>query len=549
MIEQEDLIGREEDPRESVEALEKVRKKLVNLFSGMNHEVPLLLFTDPFINGQYCEAVRTIIRGVRELSDKVTLREYGLNHQLAQQYNVTHSPTLLFNPEHYSIRWLGAPVGQEGRTFVEAITMLGYRKTNISGPSEKILEKITSPRAIKLFVSPTCPYCPQQAVNALKAAVARPDKISLEIIDIQVNPDMTEKYNAFGVPVCYANEIMIARGAQPEELFMASLEKLEQQNIFIPESDAEQVDTDLTIIGGGPAGLTAGIYAARSGLKAVIIERGALGGQVALTPVVENYPGFEQIGGKTLVDIMVSHALQYVPIFPDEEVMEIKTDPPFEILTNRRRYTARAVLLATGASYRHLDVPGEERFAGSGVSYCSTCDGALFKGKEVIVVGGGDSALTDALYLANNEIQVTIIHRRDTFRAQDHLVNQISLHNIKVMYDTEVKEIRGDKKVEEVVLFNNRTGKTSTKRTDGVFIAIGFEPATDIARKTGLELTGDGFIKCDDNHRTSLPGIYAAGDVEGGYRQIVTAAGQGSGAAITIFEDLVNPYWIAQDKK
>ncbi|MCL7489766.1 MAG: thioredoxin-disulfide reductase [Desulfobulbaceae bacterium] len=549
MIDQEDFIAREEDPRESMETMERVSNKLADLFGGMNHEVPLLLFTDPFINGQYCEAVRTIIRGVRELSHKVTLREYGLDHQLAQQYHVTHSPTLLFDPEHYFIRWLGAPMGQEGRTFVEAITMLGYRKTGISKPSEKILEKITSPRAIKLFVSPTCPYCPQQAVNALKAAIAGPDKISLEIIDIQANPELTEQYNALAVPICYANEILIARGAQPEELFMASLEKLEQQNFFIPESDAEQVDTDLTIIGGGPAGLTAGIYAARSGLKAVIIERGALGGQVALTPVVENYPGFAQIDGKTLVDIMVNHALQYVPIFPDEEVMEIHTGPPFEILTNRRRYSARAVLLATGASYRHLNVPGEERFAGSGVSYCSTCDGALFKGKEVVVVGGGDSALTDALYLANNDIRVTIVHRRDTFRAQDHLVNQLPQHNIKVLYNTEIKEILGDTKVEEVVLHNKQTGETSTKRTDGVFIAIGFEPATELARKTGIDLTDDGFIKCDDNHRTSIPGIYSAGDVEGGYRQIVTAAGHGSGAAITIFEDLVNPYWTAPGKK
>ncbi len=426
--------------------------------------------------------------------------------------------------------------------------MLGYRKTKISGPSENILQKIISPRAIKLFVSPTCPYCPQQAANALKAAITRPDMISLEIIDIQANPDLTEQYNALGVPVCYANEVMIARGAQPEELFMASLEKLEQQNIYIPESNAEEVDTDLTIIGGGPAGLTAGIYAARSGLKAVVIERGALGGQVALTPVVENYPGFAQIGGKALVDIMVSHALQYVPIFPDEEVMEIKTEAPFEILTNRRRYTARAILFATGASYRHLNIPGEERLAGSGVSYCSTCDGSLFKGKEVIIVGGGDSALTDALYLANNQIRVTIVHRRDMFRAQDHLVSQIPQHSIEVMYNTEVKEIRGEKKVEEVVLYNNRTEETTTKRTDGLFVAIGYEPAVELARKTGLELAENGFIKCDDNHRTSIPGIYAAGDVEGGYRQIVTAAGQGSGAAITIFEDLVNPYWITREK-
>jgi len=543
MSNHDSLYDGEDDPQVKQEILEQVRRKLMEMFGSLEHEVPLLLFTNPLINTQYCEAARSVIRAVRELTDRVSLREFGLGHELAQKYDVSHSPTLLFDPEHFAIRWLGAPVGEEGRTFLEAVSMLGSRKYELSAPSRDLLAKITEPRAIRLFVSPTCPYCPQQAVNCLKAAIAKPEFVSLEIIDIQANPDLAEQYDAFSVPICFANEIMIARGAQPEELFMASLLKLEQQNIFIPESDAEQVDTDLTIIGGGPAGLTAGIYAARSGLNAVIIERGALGGQVALTPVVENYPGFTQVGGKTLVDIMVSHALQYANIFPDEEVMAIKVGQPFEILTNRRRYTARAILLATGASYRHLGVSGENRLSGRGVSFCSTCDGPLFKGKEVIMVGGGDSALTEALYLANNDVRVTIVHRRDRFRAQEHLVRQLQNKNIDVLFNTEVKEIQGDKKVEKVMLLDNKTGKTSTRPIDGVFIAIGYEPAVELARKTGVALTEDGFIKCDAGHRTNIPGIYGAGDVEGGYKQIVTAAGQGAGAAMTIFEDLVTPYW------
>lgn len=542
------FFDRSQDPQESMERMETVRKQLADLFSNMDHEVPLLLFADSFTNREFSEAARAVIRAARELTSRVTLREFSLGHKLARQYNVSHSPTLLFDPGHFSIRWLGAPVGQEGRAFVEALIMLGHRKTELSAPAAGILKKITTPRAIKLFVSPTCPYCPQQAVNALKAAIARPELISLEIIDIQACPDLAEQYNAYGVPVCFANDVMIAQGAQPEELFMASLEKLEQQNIFIPESDAELVEADLTIIGGGPAGLTAAIYAARSGLNAVIIERGALGGQVALTPVVENYPGFAQIGGKTLVDIMVQHALQYVPIFPDEEVMEIKVGLPFEILTNRRRYTARAVLLATGAGYRRLDVPGEKDFAGRGVSYCATCDGFMFKGGEVLVVGGGDSALTDALYLDNTGVGVTIVHRRDRFRAQDYLAAQVRERGIGVLFNTEVREILGDSKVRQVILANRETGETSSRQVDGLFIAIGYVPNVELARKTGIELTTDGFIRTDGHHRTSIPGIYAAGDVEGGYRQIVTAAGQGSGAAITIFEDLVNPYWTAQAK-
>jgi thioredoxin reductase (NADPH) len=546
MNDQHEMQDHNEYPQLSREQLERARKQLAGLLGGMEHEVPLLLFADPAINSQYSEVARAVIRGIRQFTDKITLREFGLTHKLALQYEIRHSPTLLFDPDHFAIRWLGAPLGEEGRTFMEAVTMLGFRKAEISGPSRNILDKITEKRAIKLFVSPTCPYCPQQAVNALKAAITRPELISLEIIDIQANPKLAEEYNAFSVPVCFANEVMIARGAQQEELFMASLAKLEQQTIYIPESDAEQVDTDLTIIGAGPSGLTAGIYAARSGLRTVVIERGALGGQVALTPVVENYPGFARIGGKTLVDIMVSHALEYVSIFPDEEVMEIKPGPPFEILTNRRRYTAKAVLLATGAKYRQLGVPGEERLAGRGVSYCSTCDGAMFRGKKVIVVGGGDSALTDVLYLANNDVEVTIAHRRDAFRAQEQLVSRLPAE-VKVLFNTEVQEIRGGDRVEEVVFLNNTTGKTSVEPADGVFVAIGHEPATELARKVGAALTPEGFIQVDGHHRTSVPGVYAAGDVEGGYKQIVTAAGQGSGAAITIFEDLINPYWKSKE--
>jgi thioredoxin reductase (NADPH) len=531
------------DPQVGHEEVEAVRKRLAELFGKIDHEVPLILFSEPAMNNMYNEVLRGVIRLVRENTKKVTLREYGRGHELAKKYNITHYPTLLFDPDHYSIRWLGAPVGEEGRVFVEAITMLGYGRHNLSAPSRGVLEKITTPRRIKLFVSPTCPFCPQQAVNGLKAAIARPELISLEIIDIQANPRLADKFNAFSVPVCYVDDKLIASGAQQEELFMASLAKLAQQSFFIPESDAEEVATDVTIIGGGPAGLTAGIYAARSGLKAVIIERAALGGQVALTPVVENYPGIAEIGGKSLVDIMVSHALEYVSIYPDEEVMEIATGPEFTVKTNRRRYRARAVLFATGASYRRLGVPGEERLIGSGVSYCTTCDGALFKGKKAIVVGGGDSALTDALYLANLNIPVTIVHRRDTFRAQEHLVKQLDKHDIKVLYDSEVKEIRGGTKVEEVLIVNNKTGQAKARPIDGIFVAVGYEPAVELARKVGLELTEAGYIEVDKNHRTSVPGIYAAGDVEGGYRQIVTAAGQGAGAAITIFEDLINPYW------
>jgi thioredoxin reductase (NADPH) len=522
---------------------EQLRSQLEPLFKDFPHEVSLLLFTQAGKNDLFSSATRFLIRAVREVAPKVTLREYDLSHKKAKEWNIERAPTLLFDPDRYRIRWLGAPIGEEARTLVEALLMLGHRTGGLSEESLKVLNKIDSERQVKVFVSPSCPFCPQQAVNALKAAIEKPDVISIEIIDIQANPDLADQYSAQSVPQTYSNEVLIAQGAQPEELFMLSLQKMEQQTLFIPDSDAEEVEADLVIVGGGPAGLTAGIYGARSGLRAAIIEKGALGGQIATTPVVENYPGITQVGGKALVDLMVSHALEYVSIFPGEEAVEIEKERPFLVVTNRRRFKARAVLLATGAVYRHLNVPGESRLSGHGVSYCSTCDGPLFKGKSVVMVGGGDSAVTEALHLQNIGVRVTMIHRRDRFRAQEHLVKNLFANNIPVFFNTEVKEIRGTNKVEAVVLFDHSKGQTGIIPVDGVFIAVGYAPSVELAKKVGIELTPEGYIKRDAHHRTNIPGIYSAGDVEGGYKQIVTAAGQGAEAAMTIFEDLVNPYW------
>jgi thioredoxin reductase (NADPH) len=420
---------------------------------------------------------------------------------------------------------------------------VGSGNSNASDQSKKVLERIDAPRHVKVFISPSCPYCPQEAVNGAKAAVARPDLISLELIDIQCRPDIAQQYNAQSVPVAYANEVLIGQGAQAEEVFMSSLQKLEPQTIFIPDVDAEVVETDLTIVGGGPAGITAAIYAVRSGLKTALVEANALGGQVATTPIVENYPGFTQVGGKTLVDIMVNHALEYVQIFQGEKVIDITPGTPHEVQTTRRKFMTKTILLATGASHRMLGVPGEARLSGRGVSYCATCDGPLFSGKKVVMIGGGNSAVTEALHLHHMGVQVTLVHRRDKLRAQEFLVKSIKEAGIPIMWNTEVKDILGEERVTEVELFNNQTKQTSTLAVDGVFLAIGYTPAAELAQKIGVELTEEGYIARDAKHRTNVPGIYAAGDVEGGYKQIVTATGMGAEAAMTIFEDIINPYW------
>lgn len=529
------------DQREDIQ-IQQIQRELAQLFQAIHVEIPVFLFAQPGKNDVFSDIARQALRFFRQITDKIVLREYTLSHETAQKWEVNHTPTLILDPDHYNIRWLGAPMGEEGRIFLEALLLIGTQKSNLNKHSLQVLKKIDQPRHIKVFVSASCPYCPQQALNALKAAVEKPDLISLEIIDIQANPELTTQYSAHSVPQTYANDILIAQGAQPEELFMLSLDTMEQQTVFIPESDEQEVETDLVIVGGGPAGLSAGIYASRSGLKTVVVEKGVLGGQVATTPIVENYPGFKQVGGKTLVDIMVTHALEYVQIFPGEEVTGVEPGKPIFVQTSRRRFKTKAVLMATGATHRNLGVHGELRLAGHGVSYCSTCDGPLFKNKKVIIVGGGNSAVTEALHMHHIGVHVTLVHRRDTLRAQDFLVKNLVQNNIPILFNTQVKEIKGKHNVEEVLLYNNKTEELSTLPVNGVFIAIGYDPAVGLAQKLGLELTEEGYIR-HDQYRTNIPGIYTSGDVAGGYKQIVTAAGHGAEAALTIFEDMINPYW------
>ena len=254
------------------EEIRRIQLELEKTLSQIEREIPIYLFTKPGVNDVFSDAARQGIRFFRQLTDRVKLREFDLGHETAAKLGVQSSPTIVFDPDNYNIQWQGAPMGEEAKIFLEALLRIGTRKAGLNEQSAAVLAKIDGPRNIKVFVSPSCPYCPQQALNALKAAVGKPDLISLQIIDIQANPDLADQYSAHSVPQAFADDILIAMGAQTEELFISSLDKMEQQTVFIPETDAEEINTDLVIVGGGPAGLSAGIYAARSDLDSVILE-------------------------------------------------------------------------------------------------------------------------------------------------------------------------------------------------------------------------------------------------------------------------------------
>lgn len=288
---------------------------------------------------------------------------------------------------------------------------------------------------------------------------------------------------------------------------------------------------DLIILGAGPAGLTAGIYAARGGLNAVIVESKAVGGQAALTAEIENYPGFASVSGYELVSLMQAQceALGVSFVFDAPVALALEGDVKRVDTAYSGTLEARAVILATGALPRTLGVERESELMGGGVSYCATCDGAFFRGKPVAVVGGGNTAVEDALYLEKFASEVYLIHRRDALRADAILADRVKNSGVHIVWDSVVTALNGDKKLQSVTLKNVKSGDTSSLAVNGLFVAVGQKPATE--GLTGVELDG-GYIVTDSEMRTSLPGVFAAGDVrKKTLRQVVTAAADGAVAA------------------
>jgi len=304
---------------------------------------------------------------------------------------------------------------------------------------------------------------------------------------------------------------------------------------------------ELIIIGAGAAGLAAGIYGARSGLKTLIIDEKMAGGTTADAPVVENYPGFSQIGGGELAEKMALHCKKVgVAINEIETVTALDLAGERKIVkTTRAAYEANALIIATGSHYREIGVKGEKEFRGRGVSYCGVCDGPLFKGKRVLVIGGGNSAATTALYLSGIAAEVTVTHRRGTFRAEEALVKDMaSKKNVRFFLNTEVREIKGEKLVTKVVLYDNKAEATREIAVDAVFVQIGEAPNSHIARGAGIEVDDEGYIKSDIFQRTNIPGVYAAGDVTNHpVKQVGTAVGQGITAALEAYSYIRRPYY------
>ncbi|MCS7243372.1 MAG: thioredoxin-disulfide reductase [Candidatus Calescibacterium sp.] len=296
---------------------------------------------------------------------------------------------------------------------------------------------------------------------------------------------------------------------------------------------------DCAIVGAGAAGLTAAMYAARLGLSVIVFEKQLPGGQLLLTNEIENYPGYISVSGPQIADIMTKQAqIAGAKINTLEEVEQIKTDGVLiNITTSNGVYKSLSLIITAGMTHKKLNVPGEQEFAGRGVSYCALCDGPFFKGKVLAVVGGGNSALQETPYLANIAKKVYLIHRRDQFRGFKYLQDKVlGLPNVEIIWNTIVEEIKGNNSVDHLVIRNVKTGEISKLFVDGIFIFIGFETKTGIYKDL-VDLDEYGFIKTDEHMRTRTDGIFAAGDVRSGSeKQLVTSASDGAIAAIRAFE-------------
>ena len=306
---------------------------------------------------------------------------------------------------------------------------------------------------------------------------------------------------------------------------------------------------DIIIIGAGPAGLTAGMYAGRQNSKTLVIDKAMAGGLGLEVPMMQNYPGFELIAGMELIQKMKAQSENYCEILENTVIDSIeKTDGGFKLNTKNspllmtsddageKEFFTKTIIFATGSSHRHLNVPGEEEFLGRGVAYCATCDGMFFIGKDILMVGGGNSAAQEALYLKNLGCNVKLVHRRDELRCEHHLQKALEENGIEVLWNSTIQEIKGEMVVDSVTLL--RDGAEEDYKTDAVFVAIGDDPSNELAKDLGVALDDDGYIITDKNQATNVKGVYSAGDITGGVKQWIVACGEGAVAAISAYNDM-----------
>ena len=301
---------------------------------------------------------------------------------------------------------------------------------------------------------------------------------------------------------------------------------------------------DAIIIGGGPGGMTAAIYAGKREMKTLLIEKGLFGGYMLLTDKIENYPGFLKVSGSELSEKMEEQVRSLSVDIVSAEATKLHLEGNVKkVETTEGTYEGKAIILAVGGGHKKLEVKGEKEYTGRGVSYCSTCDAPFYKGRTVAIVGGGNSAISDALYLSDVAKKVHLIHRRESLRAEESRQAELRKRGVEILLNTGIDEIIGDKLVNAIQIRDLIDNQVKRLSVDGVFISIGTVPHSELAKDAGVKLDEKNFIKVDRNQETNVEGVFAAGDVTGGVLQISTAVGEGCIAALSAYKYVKKPYW------
>ena len=545
---------------------EGTQARLLEILSAMVDPVKLVLFTEK-VQCPACRTQQELLEAVTALSDRLDLEILNSQeHQEAMaEYGVDKFPaTLPLGPgdRDYGMRFFGITGGQEFSSFLQTIMMVSTGQSGLDPQLEALVWNIDQPVHIQVFVTLTCPYCPQMVHVAHQFAYVN-DNIRADMVEASQFPELISKYQVEGVPRTVINETTVLEGAHPEGVFyLAILQTVDPEEYRRIETAMREMQAirqvapldeghtyDVLIIGGGPAAMSAALYAARKALDVGIVAK-KIGGQMTYTAQIENYLGFPGIGGNELLERFQFHMESY-PISELVDVMVAsveKAGDKFIVYTDDGRgFDAYSVIYCAGKEYSRLGVPNEERFIGHGIAFCATCDAPLYEGRRVAVVGGANSAFTAVRDLLSFAEEVHLIHRREAFTADAALVEEVK-DSPTVTFHTpyQVTSFIGDERLAGVEIQAAGDGEIKTLEVDGVFLEIGLTPNTEPVKKL-IALNERGEVPVNADHSTELAGFFAAGDVtDVPEKQISVAVGSGALAALTAYKYLVDNKIVAR---
>ncbi len=534
---------------------EETGAEIAQVLADMVEPVRLLLFVDD--DCEPCETQRQLLEETAALSDRLTVEVLtSADRDAIAEYAIARFPaTVPLGDRDRGIRFYGLTGGQEYASLLQTVVMLSTGRSALEPELEALVAALDSPVHLQVFITLTCPYCPRMVHTAHQFAYVN-DRIRADMVDASQFLDLAQGYAVEGVPRIIINETTALEGLYPPQLFyLAILEVVDPEAYGQVEAAMREAEGlrqvlpleeerlyDVLIVGGGPAALSAALYAARKDLDVGLVAE-KLGGQLMYTAEVENYLGLPGVTGNELLEKFRFHAESY----PLADLMGVRVDEVaashggFLIHTSDGRdFAAQSVIYAAGKEYARLGVPNEERFIGRGIAFCATCDAPLYRGRRVAVVGGGNSAFTAVRDLLSFASEIHLIHRRETFTADAALIEQVRDEpTVTVHTPYEVGAFTGDEALTGVELVSTGDGQTKTLSVDGVFLEIGLSPNTDPVRGL-VGLNGRGEVPVAADASTEVPGFFAAGDVtDVPEKQISVAVGQGALAALAAYRYLV----------